>query len=60
MTKLQVNRLQELATALTKSEQLSNNAQYDIKGGCSSCEDGRRPPKANGNWWGNWGGNNQN
>jgi hypothetical protein len=56
MMKLKVNRLQELATTLTKSEQLTNTAQCDIKGGCSSCEDGRRPPRANGNW----GGNNQN
>ncbi len=57
MTKLKVNRLQELATTLTRSEQLSNTAQYDIKGGCSSCEDGRRPPKKSGS---NWSGNNQN
>jgi hypothetical protein len=50
MTKLTVNRLQELAVTLTKSEQLSNSAQCDIKGGCSSCEDGRRPPRKGGNW----------
>lgn len=45
MTKLKVNSLQELAASLTKSEQLSNTEQYDLKGGCSSCEDTRRPPR---------------
>jgi hypothetical protein len=45
MTNLKVNKLQELAVTLTQGEQLSNAAQCAVKGGCSSCEDGRRPPK---------------
>jgi hypothetical protein len=49
MTNLKVNRLQELAATLTKSEQLSNSSQCAVKGGCSSCEDGRRPPRVHGN-----------
>jgi hypothetical protein len=48
MTKLTVNRLQELAVSLSKNEQLSNEAQCNVKGGCSSCEDSRRPPRLNG------------
>jgi hypothetical protein len=48
MTNLKVNRLQEFAVTLTKNEQLSNTAQTAVKGGCSSCEDGRRPPKVHG------------
>ncbi len=57
MTTLKVNRLQELAATLTKSEQLSNMAQCNVKGGCSSCEDTRRPPRLNGH--GNGNGNSQ-
>jgi hypothetical protein len=49
MTNLKVNRLQELAATLTKSELLSNNEQCAVKGGCSSCEDTRRPPRVHGN-----------
>ena len=45
MSKITVNRLQELAASLPKNEQLSNEAQCNVKGGCSSCEDTRRPPK---------------
>jgi hypothetical protein len=47
MTKLKVNRLQELAASLSQSEQLSNTAQGDVKGGCSSCQDIRNPPGSN-------------
>jgi hypothetical protein len=54
MTKLTVNRLQELAASMP---QLSTDAQCNIKGGCSSCEDTRRPPKKGNN---NNGGGGQN
>ena len=47
MTKLKVNRLQELAASLSQSEQLSNSAQGNVKGGCSSCQDIRIPPGSN-------------
>jgi hypothetical protein len=59
MMKLKVNSLQELAASLSQSEQLNNAAQCTVKGGCSSCEDGRRPPRGH-NGGGNWGGSNQN
>ena len=49
MTKLKVNRLQELAASLSQSEQLSNTAQGNVKGGCSSCQDIRIPPGSNSN-----------
>ncbi len=45
MTKLKVNRLQELAASLSQSEQLSNTAQCEVKGGCTSCQDIRIPPQ---------------
>ena len=45
MKGLKVNRLEELAASLAPNAELSKNAQCDIKGGCSSCEDTRRPPK---------------
>ena len=49
MTKLKVNRLQELAASLSQSEQLSNTAQCNVKGGCTSCQDIRIPPGSNSN-----------
>jgi hypothetical protein len=54
MSKLTVNRLQELAASLPKSEQLSNDVQCNIKGGCSSCEDTRRPPRLDGDFVSRW------
>ena len=45
MKGLKVNKLEELAASLAPSAQISKNAQCDVKGGCSSCEDTRRPPK---------------
>jgi hypothetical protein len=48
MTKLKVNGLEELAALLPQGAELSKNAQCNIKGGCSSCEDTRRPPRRNG------------
>ena len=45
MTKLKVNRLQELAAALPQRAQLSNAAQYEVKGGCTTCQDIRIPPQ---------------
>ena len=51
MKGLKVNKLEELAATLAQSAQISTSAQGDIKGGCSSCEDTRRPPR-----FGNWGG----
>ena len=51
MKGLKVSKLGELAASLAPSATISKNAQCDIKGGCSSCEDTRRPPK--------WGSGNQ-
>ena len=45
MKGLKVNKLGELAASLAPSAQISKNAQCNVKGGCSSCEDTRRPPK---------------
>jgi hypothetical protein len=46
MTKIiKVNRLQELAASLTHNQQLSNSAQCDVKGGCTTCQDIRIPPQ---------------
>jgi hypothetical protein len=44
MTQLKGASLQELATTLA-AKQISNEQLSCIKGGCSSCEDGRRPPR---------------
>ena len=58
MKGLKVNKLEELAASLAPGTQISKNAQCDIKGGCSSCEDTRRPPRfGNGNGGGNEGDN---
>ena len=51
MKGLKVNKLEELAATLAPSTKISKNAQCDIKGGCSSCEDTRRPPRLNGLGW---------
>ena len=48
MTKLKGAMLQELAKTLGSSE-LNNSQMCAVKGGCSSCEDTRRPPKKNNN-----------
>lgn len=53
MKGLKVNKLEELAATLAPSAQISKNAQCNIKGGCSSCEDTRRLPRF-GSWGGNW------
>jgi hypothetical protein len=45
MTKLTGATLQELATTFAANKQISNEQLCSIKGGCSSCEDGRRPPR---------------
>ena len=44
MTKLKGAKLQELAKTLGSSE-LNNSQMCTVKGGCSSCEDTRRPPR---------------
>ena len=48
MTKLKGAKLQELAKTLGSAE-LNSAQMCTVKGGCSSCEDTRRPPKANKN-----------
>jgi hypothetical protein len=45
MTKLKGATLQELATTLAENKKISNEQLNAVKGGCSSCEDGRRPPR---------------
>ena len=62
MTKLKGASLQDIAAALSSNEELSGKQLTDLKGGCSSCEDKRRPPigwstNPGGNWSGNWSGN---
>jgi bacteriocin-like protein len=47
MTKLKGATLQDLATRLASGKEMSKEQLNSIKGGCSSCEDGRRPPKGN-------------
>ena len=44
MTKLKELKLQELTEALNATEKLNNKQICVVKGGCSSCEDTRRPP----------------
>ncbi len=46
MTKLTGAKLHELAKTLGSNE-LNNAQMCAVKGGCSSCEDTRRPPKKN-------------
>ncbi len=46
MTKLKGAKLQELATTLASSQELNNKQLSAIKGGCSSCQDIRNPPRA--------------
>jgi hypothetical protein len=48
MMKLQVANIRTLSASLAATEQLSSKQLCDIKGGCSSCEDKRRPPRNNG------------
>jgi hypothetical protein len=47
MTKLKGATLQELATTLATDKKMSTEQLNAVKGGCSSCEDGRRPPRVN-------------
>ena len=49
MMKLQISKIQALSASLSAAEQLSSKQLCDVKGGCSSCEDKRRPPKNGGN-----------
>ena len=52
--------LKDIQKSLDATQQLTAKSQGDIKGGCSSCQDIRRPPSADGNprggnnQWGNW------
>jgi bacteriocin-like protein len=45
MTKLKGATLQNLAATLASGKEMSKEQLNCIKGGCSSCEDTRRPPK---------------
>ena len=45
MMKLQVANIRNLSASLSATEKLSNKQLCDVKGGCSSCEDKRRPPR---------------
>ncbi len=44
MTKLKGASLQNIAATLSLNEALNGKQLTDLKGGCSSCEDKRRPP----------------
>lgn len=57
MKGLKVNKLEEIAASLAKNAEISKTAQCNIKGGCSSCEDTRRPPRFGGSADGLFGGN---
>ncbi len=47
MMKLQVANIRTVSASLSAAEQLSSKQLCDVKGGCSSCEDKRRPPRNN-------------
>ena len=53
MMKPQVANIRHLSASLSAAETLSNKQLCEVKGGCSSCEDKRRPPRKNGNGNGN-------
>lgn len=60
MTKLKGASLQDIAATLCSTETLNGKQLTDLKGGCSSCEDKRRPPIGWSTIWGNsQGGNTQ-
>lgn len=57
MVKLKGALLQDIAATLCSTETLGGKQLTDLKGGCSSCEDKRRPPIGWGNTWGSsWSG----
>ena len=46
--------LKSIEKTLNEVQILDAAKQCDIKGGCSNCEDNRRPPRVSGNgrgWW---------
>jgi hypothetical protein len=46
MTKLTgASSLQQLATTLATGKEMTKEQLTAVKGGCSSCEDTRRPPR---------------
>ena len=54
MTKLKGASLQDIAATLCSTETLSGKQLTSLKGGCTSCEDKRRPPIG---WSTTWEGN---
>jgi hypothetical protein len=56
--------LKSIEKMLDKNQILSTEKQSELKGGCSACEDNRRPPRVDsgtvlggghrGNWGNNW------
>ena len=49
--------LKSIEATLDKKQVISTEKQCELKGGCSNCEDSRRPPRINGggnNQGGNW------
>ncbi|MBL7816088.1 MAG: hypothetical protein JNL70_13810 [Saprospiraceae bacterium] len=44
--------LKSIEKSLDKNQVLTTDNQCDVKGGCSSCEDNRRPPRVNGGIFG--------
>jgi hypothetical protein len=48
--------LKDIKKSLDANEQLTTEKQCDLKGGCTNCEDGRRPPRADGGrpGWPRW------
>jgi hypothetical protein len=48
--------LKSIEATLDKNQVVSSEMQCELKGGCSNCEDSRRPPRVNGgnSQSGNW------
>ena len=50
--------LKDIQKSLDATQQLTAKSQGDIKGGCSNCQDTRRPPSVDGSQQGgNWSSN---
>ena len=47
--------LKDIQKSLDATQQLTAKSQGDIKGGCSNCQDIRRPPSTDSSSNGNWG-----
>ena len=46
--------LKDIQKSLDADQQLTTKSQGDVKGGCSTCQDIRRPPSTDGSTWPTW------